>query len=296
MKIVVADRLDEETIMDMKMRWNLAYQPEGLANELAGADALVVRSKTKVTAELLAGAKNLRVVARAGVGLDNIDVKECEKKGIKVINTPGAPIQSVAELAIGLMLAVLRRIPRADSGMKAGKWGKESLLGNELFGKSVGLVGFGRIGRAVADRLLPFGVKLLVFDPHQKPCPECEFVTLEELLRRSDIVTLHAALVEETRGIMSRERIGMMKKSAILINTARGALVDEDALYDALKSGNIAGAGIDVYPQEPYSGKLCELENAVLLPHLGSSTSECMSRVGKELVLGLEEFLGEQKR
>lgn len=294
-KVVVADKLDTETIVDMKMRWNVveaAERPEGLAKELADADALVVRSRTKVTKEILAAGKKLRVVARAGVGLDNIDTQECAQRRIPVVNTPGAATVSVAELAIGLMLSVLRKIPKADAGMKAKKWEKKELNGNELSGKTVGIVGFGRIGKAVADRLLPFGVKILATDPHPKPAPGYDFVPLEELLRQSDIVSLHSALTGETRGMLSRERIAMMKDGAVLINTARGALTDEDALYDALKGGKLAGAGIDVYSEEPYSGKLCELGNAVLLPHLGSDTAEGQARVGKELIERLTEILG----
>ncbi len=292
MKIVVADKLDDETIVDMRMRWQLIYQPAELAKEIVDADVLVVRSRTKVTKELLAGAEKLRVVARAGVGLDNIDVEECGRRNIMVVNTPGAATVAVAELAVGLMLAVLRKIPKADRGMKARKWEKKDLLGAELFGKTAGIVGMGRIGRAVADRLLPFGVRILATDPHPKPAPAYSFVPLEQLLRESDIVTLHTALSAETRGMLGREQIGMMKQGAVLVNTARGALVDEEALYDALKAGKLAGAGIDVYSEEPYSGKLCELENVVLTPHLGSDTAEGQARVGKELIERLSEVLG----
>ena len=165
-------------------------------------------------------------------------------------------------------------------------------MGAELFGKTAGIVGMGRIGRAVADRLLPFGVRILATDPHPKPAPAYSFVPLEQLLRESDIVTLHTALSAETRGMLGREQIGMMKQGAVLVNTARGALVDEEALYDALKAGKLAGAGIDVYSEEPYSGKLCELENVVLTPHLGSDTAEGQARVGKELIERLSEVLG----
>ncbi len=294
-KIVVADKLDTETIVDMKMRWgvvDLADRPGDLLRELADADALVVRSRTKVTKEILDAGKRLKAVARAGVGLDNIDTAECARRNVLVINTPGAATVSVAELAIGLMLSVLRKIPKADAGMKAKKWEKKDLTGSELFGKTVGIVGFGKIGKAVAERILPFGVTVLAMDPHPKPSPAYSFVSLEELLRQSDIVTLHTALTEETRGMLSRERIALMKPGAVLVNTARGALVDEDALYDSLKGGKLAGAGIDVYSEEPYSSKLCELGNVVLTPHLGGDTAEGQARVGKELIERLTEILG----
>ena len=291
-KIVVADKLDEETVAEMKTKWRVVYQPADLAAELRDADALVVRSRTRVTKEMLDGAQRLRLVARAGVGLDNIDVAECERRGIRVINTPSAATVSVAELAIGLMLAVLRRVPRADAGMKRKQWLKKELQGSELFGKTVGIVGFGRIGRAVAERLKAFGARILISDPRGRTEQYWRAVSLEELLRESDIVTLHVALTDETKGMMSRERLALMKPSAILINTSRGAVVDEDALYDALKGGRLAGAGIDVYSKEPYDGRLCELENAVLTPHLGAETVEGQARVGKELIEKLTEAFG----
>jgi len=291
-KIVVADGLDPETIVDMKMRWGVAdvsERPGDLATELADADVLVVRARTRVTRELLDAGKRLRIVARAGVGLDNIDVEECGKRKIAVLNTPEASTVSVAELAIGLMIALLRKIPKADAGMKAGKWEKKDLQGGELFGKTVGIVGFGRIGRAVAERLRPFGCKVMAESLGFKGEGDVEAVSLEELLRRSDIVTLHVSLTGETKGMISAERIAMMKPGAILVNTARGALVDEDALYDALKKRKIAGAALDVYSVEPYSGRLRGLENAILLPHLGADTAEGQARVGKQLVEELEK-------
>lgn len=292
-KIVIADRLDVETVLDMKIRWSVAdvsERPAELAGELADADVLVVRSMTRVTKELLGKARKLKLVARAGVGLDNIELEECAKRGINVINTPEASTVSVAELAIGLMIALLRGIPRMDAEMKRKKWEKGGVVGRELFGKTVGIVGFGRIGRAVAERLRAFGCGVIAFSPHFEGEGGAEKVSLEELLKRADVVTLHARLDEKTRGMIGREQIAKMKPSAIIINTARGGLVDEDALYEALKNGKIAGAALDVYSEEPYSGKLCGLKNVVLTPHLGGETVEGQARIGKQLVEKLEEI------
>jgi D-3-phosphoglycerate dehydrogenase len=290
-RVVIADKLDAETVVELKMRYgSVVDQPSNLDKELSDAEILVVRSRTQVTKDLLAKAPKLRVVARAGVGLDNIDLRECERRGIKVVNTPDASTIAVAELAVGLMISLLRRIPRADSTMKQKRWEKESLLGRELHGKTVGIIGFGRVGAAVAERLRSFGCKIIACSPHFKGTDWVESVSLEELLKRSDIVTLHAPLNEKTRGMIGKQQIEMMKPSAILVNTARGALVDEEALYEALKKGRISGAALDVYTSEPYSGKLCELENVVLTPHLGGNTVEGQERIGKQLIEELEKI------
>jgi len=290
-RVVIADKLDAETVVELKMRYgSVADMPSEIDKELADAEILIVRSRTRVTKELLAKAPRLKVVARAGVGLDNIDLEECGRRGIKVLNTPDASTIAVAELTIGLMISLLRQIPRADSSLKQKRWEKESLVGRELYGKTVGIVGFGRVGSAVGERLRAFGCKIIVYSPHFKETDEIKSVPLEELLQNSDVVTLHAPLNETTRGMIGKQQIEMMKPSAVIINTARGQLIDEDALYDALKSRRIAGAAIDVYPAEPYSGKLCELENVVLTPHLGGSTTEGQERIGKELIEKLEKI------
>ena len=289
-KVVVADRLGSEAVLELKMRFGTVVEmPKSLEKEVADAQVLVVRGRTPDTKELLGKAPKLRIVARSGAGLDNIDLDECKRKGIRVINTPDAPTIAVAELVVGLMISLLREIPRADAKMKDGKWIKDELLGRELFGKTVGVVGFGRIGAAVAERLQAFGCGVIAYSPHFKGTKGIESVPLDGLLGRSDIVTLHVPLTKETRGMVGRREIALMKKGAYLVNAARGALVDEDALYDALKSGKIAGAGLDVYSAEPYSGKLRGLENAILLPHIGASTEEARARTGKQLLEEIEK-------
>ena len=289
-KVVVADRLGSEAVLELKMRFGTVVEmPKDLEKEVADAQVLVVRGRTPVTKGLLGKAPKLRIVARSGAGLDNIDLDECRRKGIRVINTPDAPTIAVAELVVGLMISLLREIPRADAEMKDGKWIKDELLGRELFGKTVGIVGFGRIGAAVAERLQAFGCGVIAYSPHFKGTKEIESVPLDGLLGRSDIVTLHVPLTKETRGMIGKREIALMKKGAYLVNAARGALVDEDALYDALKSGKIAGAGLDVYSTEPYSGKMRGLENAILLPHIGASTEEARARTGKQLLEEIEK-------
>jgi len=289
-KVVVADKLDSESVLELKMRFGTVVEmPKSLEKEVADAQVLIVRSRTPVTKELLGKAPKLKIVARSGVGLDSIDLDECRRRGIRVVNTPDAPTVSVAELVVGMIISLLREIPRADAEMKRKKWIKDQLRGKELFGKTVGIVGFGRIGEAVAERLSAFGCRLLVFSPRFKPTPEIAGAALDELLKKSDIVTLHAPLTKETAGMIGKREIALMKDGAYLVNAARGALVDEDALYDALKSGKIAGAALDVYPSEPYSGKLCGLGNVVLLPHIGANTEEALARTGKQLLEELEK-------
>lgn len=289
MNIVIADKMEPEVVSELRKLGNVQDAPKDLKAALADADALIVRSATKVTDELLQSAPKLKVVARAGVGLDNVDKAACEKRGIRVVNTPGASSNSVAELALGMMLGFARRIPKADSSMKAGQWLKKELTGTELQGKTLGVVGLGRIGSLLAMKANALGMNILYCDLNSSTLGKK--VNLEELFSSSDYISLHVPLTEQTKDMVDAAMLSRMKRNAVLINTARGGLVDEEALYAALKEGRIAGACLDVYPSEPYSGKLCQLPNAVLTPHIAGSTAEAQARIGQELIEKLKSEL-----
>ena len=291
-RVIAADGMDASALEELKKHFgSVSVKPADLGPELADAEILIVRSKTKVTAELLSRAPKLKIVARGGVGLDNVDADACAKRGITVFNTPDASTIAVAEFAVAMIFSLLRHVPYAHSCTKAGRWEKNAILGHELYGKTVGIVGFGRIGSSVADRLRPFGCRIITYSLEFLKNPgETEVVPLDELLRRSDIITLHVPLTPETKGMINAERISMMKQGALLVNTARGELIDEEALYGALKDKRIAGAALDVYPTEPYAGKLCSLDNVVLTPHIAGSTAEAQARIGSTLVEKLKEM------
>lgn len=291
MKIVIADSMEPEIVEEMRKLGEVAYKPSDLTASLTDADALLVRSATKVTEELLASSPKLRLVGRAGVGLDNVDVSACGKRNIKVVNTPGASANAVAELAIGLMISMLRNVQKAHLQMKNGVWGKSKLVGNEVSGKKLGVVGYGSIGRLVSQKAIALGMTVLAHDPKPSATPGIVFVDLDTLFKESDIITLHTVLVPATRNLVNSASIAKMKQGAFLVNTGRGELVDEDALYEACKSGKLAGAALDVYPQEPYAGKLLELDNVCFTPHLGASTKEAQMRIGTELVEQLKKNL-----
>jgi len=286
MLIVIADDMEKEVVDALAKLGKITYKPANLKAALKDADALVVRSATKVTGELLGSAPKLRLVARAGVGLDNVDVAACEAKGIGVVNTPAASSNAVAELAIGLILSAFRNIAKAHHQMKGGLWEKKALIGREIEGKTLGIIGYGRIGSLVGRKANALGMTVIAYSPQPHRGDEvAEFVDdFDTLLARSDVVSIHSALTESTKNILNRETIAKMKDGAFVINTARGGIIDEDALYEACKSGKLAGAALDVYSTEPYRGKLLELDNVCLTPHLGASTKEAQARIGKELV------------
>jgi len=291
-KIVIADNMEPEVVAEISKLGETTVAPSDLKAALSGADALIVRSATKVTEELLSHAPKLKLVARAGVGLDNVDAKACQARGIKVVNTPGASTNSVAELALAMMFAICRKLPKADSSMKGKLWLKKELTGTEIMGKTLGIVGLGRIGASLAIKAQALGMIVLYYDPRQEGAAIGKKVSLDELFASSDYISLHVPLTPETKGMIGTASIAKMKKNAVIVNTARGGLVDEEALYNALKEGRIGGAALDVYPAEPYSGKLCELPNVVLTPHIAGSTKEAQSRIGQELVAKLREELG----
>ncbi|NYZ73784.1 3-phosphoglycerate dehydrogenase [Candidatus Micrarchaeota archaeon] len=293
MRIVIADQMEEEVVAGIRKLGDVAYKPADVKAALADADALIVRSATKVTRELLAGAGKLRVVARAGVGLDNVDQKACEEKGIKVMNTSGASTNAVAELALALMLAMLRNVQKAHHQMKSGLWDKKNLTGSEVDGKTLGVIGYGRIGAGLAAKAKALGMTVIAYNPPpRREDGNAEFVgKLDALLARADIISLHVPTTPQTANMINRGSIAKMKDGVYIVNTARGDIIDEDALYEGCKSGKIAGAAIDVYRQEPYKGKLLELDNVYFTPHLGASTKEAQARIGAELVKILKEEL-----
>ncbi len=284
-RVLVCDAIDQKGIEIMrKAGLDVDYRPEIKPEELLASakdyDVLVVRSRTRVTREVIDAATKVRIIARVGVGLDNIDVAHAKAQGMEVINAEAAAMTSVAELAVGLMLCLARSIPRADAAIKEGKWLKKELLGTELSGKYLGIVGVGRMGRRIARIARGFNMNLIGHDVvpiDQQFAREVGMVVadLNTLLGSADFVTLHVPLTEQTKHLINEQRLALMKKSACLINTSRGTVVDEKALYKALKEGRIAGAGLDVFDVEPPTGSdLVRLPNVVCTPHIGAQTRE----------------------
>jgi D-3-phosphoglycerate dehydrogenase / 2-oxoglutarate reductase len=264
---------------------DLLPPPEALAGRIGSYDALIVRSATRVSAELLEHAGRLKVIGRAGTGVDNVDVAAATRRGIIVANAPGSNMVAAAEHALGLLLALARNIPQAHAALMEGRWERKRFGGVELADKVLGIVGFGRIGQLVAARARAFGMRVVVFDPFVSGdrCRELQVTSasLENLLLQADFVTLHAPLTDETTHLIDAGRIALMKPGARIVNAARGNLVDLDALVDALRSGHVAGAALDVFPEEPYtSGPIFGLPNVVVTPHLGASTQEAQDRAG----------------
>jgi len=262
---------------------------EELLRRVGDFEVLVVRGRTRITEQVIERASSLRIIGRAGSGLDNIDLEAAAKRGVKVFNAPEAVAEAVAELTVGMMIAVNRKLLIADRSLRSGKWLKDELTGFELSGKTLGIVGFGRIGRRVATIAKAFDMTILANDiveiPHEVlKKTETQMVGLEELLRRSDHVTLHTPLTESTRHLIDERRLRMMKRTSILINVSRGDVVDEESLYRALREGWIRGAALDVFSVEPPTGnKLLELDNVVVSPHIGAQTYESLEKMGNYL-------------
>jgi D-3-phosphoglycerate dehydrogenase len=290
-RILIADELDPSGLELLQKAGVELYQLKKderarLPEILADFDALVVRSATKVTAELLQAGKRLKVVGRAGIGVDNVDVAAATRLGILVVNAPTANLMSATEHTFALLLSLARRVPEADASMKAGKWDRK-LTGVELQGKTLGVVGFGRIGQRVAARARGFDMQVVAFDPFLDPAAarrlEVELLPLDDLLRRADMITLHTPFSAETRNLISHERLALMKKGALLVNCARGGIVDEEALLASLESGHLGGAALDVYAEEPPTDlRLVRHPKVVATPHLGAQTQEAQERISKE--------------
>jgi D-3-phosphoglycerate dehydrogenase len=264
---------------------------EELARVAGEYEGLVVRSRTQVREALIDAARNLKVIVRGGVGLDTIDAEYARGKGITVMNTPLASSAAVAELTIGYMLMMARSLYPATASMKAGKWEKKRFTGQEIGGKTLGIVGLGNIGREVARRAASLGMRVIAYDPYIQTAEGVELVGLDELLARSDYLTFHLPLTKETRGLIGKEAFEKMKAGVRIVNCARGGIVDEEALYEALVSGKVAGAALDVYAQEPCQGsKLFELEQVIGSPHVGAATREAQGRIGAEVADKLIDF------
>nr|WP_282441095.1 phosphoglycerate dehydrogenase [Corynebacterium antarcticum] len=290
--VLIADKLAQSTVDALgdgvEVRWvDGPNRPELLA-AVGDADALLVRSATTVDREVLEAAKNLTIVGRAGVGLDNVDIAAATERGVMVANAPTSNIHSACEHAISLLLSTARQIPAADATLRDGEWKRSSFKGVEIFGKTVGIVGFGHIGQLFAQRLAAFETTVIAYDPYANPARAAqlgvELVELEDLMGRSDFVTIHLPKTKETAGMFDAELLAKAKKGQIIINAARGGLVDEQALADAITSGQIRGAGFDVYSSEPCTDSpLFGLREVVVTPHLGASTVEAQDRAGTDV-------------
>jgi len=262
-----------------------------------GVDAVLIRSATKMDAEAIAAAKGLRVIARAGVGLDNVDIPASTAAGVMVVNAPTSNIVSAAELAIALLLASARFVSPAHAALRNGKWARSKYTGAELFEKTLGIVGFGRIGQLVAHRMQAFGMNVIAYDPYLQPARAAqlnvELVELDELLKRSDFITIHLPKTKETANLIGEEALKKVKPQVRIINAARGGVLDETALYNAIKEGRVAGAGLDVYATEPCTDSpLFELDQVVATPHLGASTDEAQERAGIAVAVSVRKALG----
>jgi len=304
-KVLVADELSPQGIETLRRASGLTVdvrtglKPADLKALLADYQALAIRSATRVTADILEGARSLRVIGRAGVGVDNIDVEAATRKHIVVMNTPGGNSMAVAELTMAMLLALPRQLVQAVSSTKSGKWEKKRFAaGHELFQRTVGILGLGNIGSLVAQRCLAFGTRVLVYDPHPSEAARklglsVHFVSLEELVQRSDYLTIHVPLTESTRNLIGPEVFAQMKKGTYLVNCARGGIVDEAALAAALQDGTLAGAAMDVFATEPVPGDhpLLKLDNFLPTPHLGASTEEGQLACANQLAEQLVEFL-----
>jgi len=288
--VLVTEPLSERGLALLREDFQVDVRPEvatdGLRSAIAPYDALIVRSQTRVDASVLEAADNLKVVARAGIGLDNVDVEACTRKGVLVVNAPQSNIVSAAEHTIGLLLAQARNIPAANQTLKGGEWARERYQGVELAGKTLGVVGIGRVGAMVAQRALAFGMRVIAFDPYVSRDRAREMgvelmPTLEALLVQSDFVSIHLPRTPETERLIGERELSLMKEGARIINTARGGILDEDALVKALKDRRVAGAALDVFTDEPITASdLFQFEEVVVTPHLGASTVEAQDKAG----------------
>ncbi|MGZ8227473.1 MAG: phosphoglycerate dehydrogenase [Methylococcaceae bacterium] len=301
-KILISDKLAEAGInylneqSGIQIHIETGLDEEGLCNIIGDYDALLIRSDTQVTRKVLEAAKRLKLIGRAGIGVDNVDIPFATEMGVIVMNTPDANATTTAELAIAHLMSLSRHLPIADRSIRAGKWERSKLMGTEVAHKTLAILGFGTIGRIVSQRGLGLRMHVIAYDPFVAPEIFAELgvesVSLDELVSRADYLTLHCPLIEKTRNIIGSEKFAMMKKNAMVINCARGGLIDEDALYNALKNRQIAGAALDVYENEPPANSpLLELDNIVFTPHLGASTAEAQVAVSVEIARQAVIFL-----
>jgi D-3-phosphoglycerate dehydrogenase len=304
-KVLVADDMSNAAVEIMtkaglSVDVNTGLAPAQLGEIIGAYHGLAVRSATKVSADILAKASNLKIVGRAGVGVDNIDVKAASEHKVQVINTPSGNAIAAGELALGFMFALARKIPQASASMKKGEWEKKKFAGVEITGKTLGVVGFGNIGRQVAERAVGLKMKVLAFDPMLAPgsaaLPGVDLVAFDDLVSKSDFITLHLPLTPESKNLFGSATLAKMKKGGYLINCARGGIVDETALYESLKAGHLGGAAVDVFEKEPCGPlPLLELDNVIASPHIGASTKEAQSKVAVELAEVFVDFFKNAK-
>ncbi|NUQ12520.1 MAG: phosphoglycerate dehydrogenase, partial [Gemmatimonadaceae bacterium] len=304
-RVLVADAISLDGLAPLRddPRFELVNKPglkgDDLANAIAEADAVLVRSATRITRDSLAKADRLKAIGRAGVGVDTIDVDAATERGIPVLTAPEGNTISAAELTMALLLGLARKVPGADRSMKAGEWDKKSFTGTELYGKTLGLIGAGRIGGEVARRARGFGMRVVVYDPflnaERARTLDVETAPFDEVIERADVISAHVPLTDATRNLIGAAQIARMKKGVLLLNVARGGVVDEAALLDALKSGKVAGAALDVFETEPLPADhpFRSLPNVVLTPHLGASTAEAQHSVAIEIAGAVRAALAE---
>ena len=296
MKIIICDKTEKEYIEQMRAAGLTVdvrddITPEQLMVELPNYDGMVVRSRTKVRKDLIDVCPNLKIILRGGAGLDTIDHEYAKEKGITVMNTPLANSKSVAELTIGYMLMMARSLYAASATMKAEKWDKKSFNGDEIGGKTLGLIGIGNIGKEVTKRALAMEMTVVAYDPYVKEMAGVKLVSLDELLAQSDYISLHLPKTKESSNMIGKEQFAKMKNGVRIVNCARGGIVNEEALYEALTSGKVAGAALDVFDEEPpVDWKLAKLDNVIASPHIGAATKEAQARVGAEVAEKLIAF------
>ncbi len=297
MKIIICDKTEKEYIEQMRAAGLTVdvrddITPEQLMVELPNYDGMVVRSRTKVRKDLIDACPNLKIIVRGGAGLDTIDHEYAKQKGIAVMNTPLANSKSVAELAIGYMLMLARSLYAASATMKAEKWEKKAFNGDEIGGKTLGLIGIGNIGQEVAKRAIAMEMTVVAYDPYVKEAPAgIKLVSLNELLAQADYISLHLPKTKESANMIGKEQFAKMKNGVRIVNCARGGIVNEDALHEALTSGMVAGAALDVFNEEPPTDwKLAKLDNVIASPHIGAATKEAQARVGAEVAEKLIAF------
>jgi D-3-phosphoglycerate dehydrogenase len=295
--VLIADKLAESTVAalgdQIEVRWVDGPDRERLLAAVPEADALLVRSATTVDAEVLDAAPKLKIVARAGVGLDNVDVDTATERGVLVVNAPTSNIHSAAEHALALLLSAARQIPAADASLREHAWKRSSFSGTEIFGKTVGVVGLGRIGQLVAQRLAAFETHIVAYDPYVSPARAAqlgiELLPLDELLARADFISVHLPKTPETAGLIDKDALAKTKPGVVIVNAARGGLVDEAALFEAVSSGHVRAAGIDVFSKEPCTDSpLFDLPQVVVTPHLGASTEEAQDRAGTDVAASVK--------
>jgi len=299
MKILICDNLNQqvykelETIGDCVDISKSNSKDKDLANHIKDCEIVVIRSATKLTKEVLDKAEQLKIIARCGVGIDNVDLDFAKSKSIFVTNSPSANLISVVELTVALIISVSRKLSLADSHLKKGEWNRSQFLGNELYGKTLGIVGFGKAGRLVAERMKSFGMSIVFYDPYVTDWNGSEeSIKLDDLLRTADVVSIHVIKTKDTENLISKDMLDLLKPSSVIINTSRGGVLDEDYLFELLESEKIFGAGLDVYSNEPpknvdrYNGL-----NLVTTPHIGASTNEAQLKAGLETIENIKKIL-----